>query len=74
MAGCDDAVGLEVPDDRSTAVLAQFGLEDLSTLRSIVRRSLRGVKWLMPGHPRRRKLARTVFPLWLVKIFPSTDD
>lgn len=69
-----EGVGLEVPDDRSTAVLAQFGLEDLSTLRSIVRRSLRGVKWLMPGHPRRRKLARTVFPLWLVKIFPSTDD
>lgn len=31
-----ESVGLEVPDDRSTAVLDQFGLEDLITLRRVI--------------------------------------
>jgi hypothetical protein len=39
-----EGVGLEVPDGRSTAAHAQFGPEDLRTLRGIVRRSLRKVK------------------------------
>lgn len=69
-----EGVGLETPDDRATSILAHFGPDDLSTLRGIVLRSLQGFKWLMPGHSRRQKLARSIFPLWITKIFPSTDD
>lgn len=69
-----EGVGLETPDEKSTAVLNQFEQDDLDMLRNIVRTSLRGPKWLMPGHPKRRNLARTAFQFWSNKIYPSADD
>jgi hypothetical protein len=59
-----EGVGLEPPDKKSTAILAQFDADDRSMLLDVLNAAVRGVKWLRPGHPRRRRMARESFGFW----------
>lgn len=57
-------VGLEAADEKSLAVLRQFDERDQSVLREILRTALGGARWLRPGHPRRKRIARELYGLW----------
>lgn len=69
-----DGVGLEPPDEKTTKILAGFERADLELLRGVIAAAVRGTRWLMPGHPRRKVFARTAFRFWLEKIYPEVDD
>lgn len=66
-----NGIGLEAPDQKSSAVLSRMEPHHLRNLEWVLDQACHGATWLKQGHPKRRVIARHLFDFLR---FADVDD